>query len=143
MMLEIFGIQFRKIYDGITLNYIFSQKGLKYEFLLESYADLESIKMVYKNVDNVVIENKSIEIEKNGMKFTDDVLACPENEQCRLSIHRLQVALGAVDSFDDVLLRAAHRRYPVSGQFSTFLRTSRVGCRYNVPFSHGEVMDVV
>ncbi|MFX0095079.1 MAG: hypothetical protein ACFFBD_25315 [Candidatus Hodarchaeota archaeon] len=49
-------IIFKELYDGISLVYKFAPQGLKYDFIIEPYAHINQIQMIFEGADEVHIE---------------------------------------------------------------------------------------
>ncbi len=67
-------IQYENLYDGITLRYQLTSEGLKYEFLVDPYAEIKQIKMVYIGVDNLLVNPSRVELKISEYFFVDDGL---------------------------------------------------------------------
>ena len=67
-------IVYENLYDGITLRYRITSKGLKYEFLVEPYADIKQIRMAYLGVDEVKVTSTKVELTISEYIFVDDFL---------------------------------------------------------------------
>ena len=67
-------ITYENLYNGITLRYQITSKGLKYEFLVDPYADINQIKMAYLGVDEVKVAPTRVELTTSEYTFVDDEL---------------------------------------------------------------------
>ncbi|OLS22213.1 MAG: hypothetical protein HeimC3_32170 [Candidatus Heimdallarchaeota archaeon LC_3] len=61
--------------EGITLTYQITPQGLKYEFLVDPYADIMEIEMVYSGVENIRVTPTQVELKlAYNIKFVDEGL---------------------------------------------------------------------
>lgn len=64
-------IVFENLYDNIDLVYYFTDQGLKYDFVLHPFSNLEDIIMIYSDLNDLVVEDESILITKDLMIVQD------------------------------------------------------------------------
>ncbi|MFX0084384.1 MAG: SBBP repeat-containing protein [Candidatus Hodarchaeota archaeon] len=67
-------IKYENLYDGITLRYKLTSEGLKYEFLVDPYADTKQIKMAYIGIDDIIVNPSRVELRISDYFFVDDGL---------------------------------------------------------------------
>ena len=68
-------ILYKNIYNGISLRYYFTNEGIKYEFIVDSFIDINLIKMRYSGYENYKVTLTSIELTSFNVTFIDAKLS--------------------------------------------------------------------
>ncbi|MFX0065643.1 MAG: SBBP repeat-containing protein [Candidatus Hermodarchaeota archaeon] len=68
-------IVYPELYEGITLTYQLTSQGLKYEFFIAPFADINQIQMMYSGVVEVHVDPSQVTLQLSSSKFFDDGLA--------------------------------------------------------------------
>ncbi|HUU77568.1 MAG TPA: hypothetical protein VMX55_04430 [candidate division Zixibacteria bacterium] len=53
-------ITYENLYEGISLRFYFCDDGLKYDFIVEPYSNIDKITMYYEGLDNLIVKEKSL-----------------------------------------------------------------------------------
>ncbi|MBK5112220.1 MAG: hypothetical protein KGD59_07390 [Candidatus Heimdallarchaeota archaeon] len=78
---------YENLYDGIHLIYKFTEMGLKYDFILEPFADVSLIQVEYLGLDSIEVEsNKLILSKTNNIIVDDQLVAWYEDTKEELSV---------------------------------------------------------
>jgi len=64
-------IVFKNLYDGIDLVYYFTDQGLKYDFVLQPFSNLDDIIMVLSGLNSLDIKEETLVIRKDSMVVQD------------------------------------------------------------------------
>ncbi|MFW9925055.1 MAG: SBBP repeat-containing protein, partial [Candidatus Thorarchaeota archaeon] len=67
-------IHYENLYEGISLVYRFSEKGLKYDFIVEPYAEINQIKIEYDGIEKIVVTPTRLELNRENIRLIDDCL---------------------------------------------------------------------
>ncbi|MFX0092329.1 MAG: SBBP repeat-containing protein [Candidatus Hodarchaeota archaeon] len=67
-------IIYEELYEGITLVYKFTDQSLKYDFIVEPYANIEQIKMAYTGLDKLIVEPTKLSLTISDITLYDDKL---------------------------------------------------------------------
>ncbi|NHJ05359.1 MAG: hypothetical protein EAX90_11080 [Candidatus Heimdallarchaeota archaeon] len=67
-------IIYENLYDGISLIYKYTDVGVKYDFVIEPYADISQISMKYEGIDNLEMKSNSLSISKETTTIYDENL---------------------------------------------------------------------
>ncbi|NHJ85864.1 MAG: hypothetical protein FK734_10410 [Asgard group archaeon] len=67
-------IIFENLYDGISLIYKYTPLGLKYDFLVDPFANIEQIAIIYEGLDELQINTNSLELCVGDSIIYDDEL---------------------------------------------------------------------
>ncbi len=68
-------ILYKNIYNGISLRYYFTNEGIKYEFIVDSFIDINLIKIRYSGYENYKVTLTSIELTSFNVTFIDAKLS--------------------------------------------------------------------
>jgi hypothetical protein len=78
---------YENLYNGIDLIYKFTDAGLKYDFVIEPYADVNQIQIEYEGLDSLVVEsNRLILSETSNVIFDDQLVAWYEDTKEELPV---------------------------------------------------------
>jgi hypothetical protein len=73
---------YENLYNGIDLIYKFTDAGLKYDFIIEPYADVKQIQLEYEGLDSLVVESNRLILSKtNNFIFDDQLVAWYEDTE--------------------------------------------------------------
>ena len=67
-------IIFENLYEGISLIYKYTSLGLKYDFIVEPFANIEQIAIVFKGLDELQIKTKTLSMFIGDSLILDDKL---------------------------------------------------------------------
>ena len=65
---------YENLYNGIDLVYKFTEAGLKYDFIIEPFADINQIQIEYKGLDSLTVESNRLILSKASNVIFDDQL---------------------------------------------------------------------
>ena len=78
---------YENLYDGIHLIYKFTEMGLKYDFILEPFADPNQIQIEYIGLDSLIVETNRLILSKtNNVVLDDQLVAWYEDTKERLPV---------------------------------------------------------
>ncbi|MFX0091349.1 MAG: hypothetical protein ACFFBD_06260, partial [Candidatus Hodarchaeota archaeon] len=67
-------VVYHDLYEGVTLVYYFTSQGLKYDFIVDPYADINQIKMSYTGLEEIAVEPTKLIFTIEDIKLYDDEL---------------------------------------------------------------------
>ncbi|NHJ84651.1 MAG: hypothetical protein FK734_04270 [Asgard group archaeon] len=80
-------IIFKNLYNGITLIYKFTPKGLKYDFIIEPYANTDQIIISYSGLDSLKIDFDKLVYTIDGLSISDkDLIAWYDDNHEKIGI---------------------------------------------------------
>jgi hypothetical protein len=67
-------IIYEELYHGISLVYKLTPQGLKYDYIIEPYTQIDQIQMTYSGLDKVTVEPTTIRLAVSNVTLYDDKL---------------------------------------------------------------------
>ena len=75
-------IIYENLYPGISLIYRFTTNGLKYDFIVEPFADISQISMEFKNLDDLVVDKNQLQMSFVDLIIFDESLEAWYDDTC-------------------------------------------------------------